>query len=105
MDKLMSQYTGADNDEFIKEIIEDFETNGAKTAANPDGKELTKFNGKRATRKFVGAALHLSEEQQDAWMDKYFEKAWDRYDVNKEDSIQEAMLPTYFKSLLGSFQV
>ena len=104
IDKMMSEYTGADNDEYINEVISDFTTKGTNTPGNPDGVELTKFNGERACRKFVGEALHLSEEQQDAWMNEYFNLAWSRYDVNKAGSIQEAMLPTFFRSLLGSFQ-
>ena len=62
IDKMMSEYTGADNDEYINEVMQDFTTKGANTPGNPDGMELTKFNGERATRKFIGGALHLSEE-------------------------------------------
>ena len=62
IDKIMSEYTGADNDEYINEIMSDFTTKGSTTLANPDGVELTKFNGERATRKFLNGALHLNEE-------------------------------------------
>merc|ERR1711862_755072 len=34
---LMDDYTGADNDEFMKEIVEDYGTKGEKSAGNPDG--------------------------------------------------------------------
>lgn len=50
---MMDDYTGADNDEFMHEILEDFGTKTAKTSGNPEGVELTKWNGERATRKFV----------------------------------------------------
>lgn len=34
---MMDDYTGADNDTFMKEILEDFATRGEKTAGNPEG--------------------------------------------------------------------
>ena len=37
-------------------------------------------------------------------MNKYFEKAWNRYDVNKVGSIQADMVPTYLRSTLGDFK-
>ena len=37
-------------------------------------------------------------------MAKYFEVAWNRYDVNKSGVIQESTLPIYFRSLLGDFK-
>ena len=101
---MMDDYTGADNDDFMHEIIEDFGTKDAKTPANPDGTVLTKWNGERATRKFVATALKLNEMQVEGWMNKYFEKAWNRYDVNKAGSIQADMVPTYLRSTLGDFK-
>ena len=56
---MMDDYTGADNDEFMKEILEDFGTRTTKTAGNPEGMELTKWNGERATRKFIETALKI----------------------------------------------
>ena len=50
-------YTTADADEYIKEIITDFCTKDDKTAANPGGFVLTKWNGERATRRFIKSAL------------------------------------------------
>ena len=57
---MMEDYTGADNDEFMHEILEDFGTKGPKTPSNPEGTQLTKWNGERATRKFVETALKKS---------------------------------------------
>ena len=101
---MMDDYTGADNDDFMNEIIEDFATKGKKTPGNPDGVELTKWNGERATRKFVETALRIEGSVLDGWMNKYFEKAWDRYDVNKAGFIQGSMVPTYLRSTLGDFK-
>jgi hypothetical protein len=101
---LMDDYTGEDNDEFMHEIIEDFGTKEAKSPANPDGTVLTKWNGERATRKFVQVALKLNDAALDGWMNKYFEKAWNRYDVNKAGTIQADMVPTYLRSTLGDFK-
>ena len=39
---MMDDYTGADNDDFMNEILEDFATRGKCSPANPDGVELTK---------------------------------------------------------------
>ena len=50
---MMDDYTGADNDDFMNEIVEDFATREKKTPGNPDGVVLTKWNGERATRQFV----------------------------------------------------
>ena len=101
---LMDDYTGEDNDEFMHEIIEDFGTKEAKSPANQDGTVLTKWNGERATRKFVQVALKLNDAALDGWMNKYFEKAWNRYDVNKAGTIQADMVPTYLRSTLGDFK-
>ena len=100
----MEQYTGADNDEFMHEIIEDYATTGNKTLANPTGVRLTKWNGERATRRFIETALKLNNEQVEQWMKTYFEVAWNRYDVNHAGYIQDSTLPTYFRSLLGDFK-
>lgn len=51
--QIFDEYTGADNDEFMKELVEDFGTKEKKTDANPGGIVLTKWNGERATRKFL----------------------------------------------------
>jgi len=104
IETIMESYTGEDNDEFMHELGEDFMTHGAKSGANPGGLELTKFNGERATRKFVGVAFKLDDDAVDGWMKKYFNQAWDRYDVNKSGAIQEGLLPTYFRSVLGDFK-
>ena len=56
---MMDEYTGADNDDFMKKIVEDFGTKQEKSLANPDGIVLTKFNGEPASRRFVEAALHI----------------------------------------------
>ena len=101
---MMDDYTGADNDEFMKEILEDFGTRTTKTVGNPDGMELTKWNGERATRKFIETALKIDGQVQDGWMAKYFDKAWDRYDVNKVGSIQGDMVATYLRSTLADFK-
>ena len=67
----MDDYTGADNDTFMTEMIEDYGTKGLKTPANPDGVQLTKWNGERATRKFVETALKIDGAVLDGWMAKY----------------------------------
>lgn len=100
----MDDYTGADNDTFMQEILEDYGTKGPKTAANPDGTYLTKWNGERATRKFVETALKIEGPVLEGWMNKYFEKAWARYDVNKADQLDGTMVATYLRSLLGDFK-
>ena len=87
IETIMESYTGEDNDEFMHELGEDFCTPGAKTGANPGGQELTRFNGERATRKFVHVAFKLEDEEVDQWMDKYFNQAWSRYDVNNSGAI------------------
>ena len=101
---MMDDYTGADNDTFMKEILEDFATRGEKTAGNPEGIQLTKWNGERATRKFVETALKIEGSVLDGWMNKYFEKAWNRYDVNKAGYLDGAMVATYLRSTLGDFK-
>ena len=107
-DDIFDNYTRYDGDEFMSELIQDFGTRGEKTGANPGGIELTKFNGERATRKFVATALKLkSDEQVESWMKENFESMWNKYDVNKEGKIQESLLPTYFRSCMadvGGFQ-
>ena len=50
---IFDDYTGADNDEFMKQLIEDYGTQDKKTQANPGGIVLTKYHGERATRRFV----------------------------------------------------
>merc|ERR1712167_253017 len=95
--------TGADNDEFMKELIEDFGTKDKKTDANPGGIVLTKFNGERATRRVVETALKVPDEKIDKWMKKNFKSAWEKYDVLCTGKIDESMIPTYFRSLLGDF--
>lgn len=101
---MMDDYTGADNDTFMTEMIEDYGTKGLKTPANPDGVQLTKWNGERATRKFVETALKIDGAVLDGWMAKYFEKAWDRYDVNKAGYLDGSMVATYLRSTLGDFK-
>ena len=88
----------------MNEIVEDFRTKTECTGSNPDGFELTKWNGERATRKFVQTALRLDDNATQGWMDKYFEKAWCRYDVNNSGAIQTNMVPTYLRSTLGDFK-
>ena len=56
---IMDSYTGADADDFVRDIIEDYGTKGTKTAGNPGGVVLTKFNGERATRRYVQTAHKL----------------------------------------------
>jgi hypothetical protein len=56
---MMDEYTGADNDDFMKKIVEDFSTKQEATDANPGGVVLTKFNGEPASRRFVEASLHI----------------------------------------------
>ena len=65
---MFEDYNGDDNDEFIKEMIEDFSTKEKPTLANPTGVVLTKFNAGRATRRFVESALKLSGKKLDKWM-------------------------------------
>ena len=86
-DQIMENYTGADNDDFMQEMIDSFCTKEEATSANPTGIRLTKFNAPNATRRFIQTALKLNPEQQDAWMSKYFEKAWHRYDVGNQGYI------------------
>ena len=72
----------------MKELVHDFGTRGEKTASNPSGVELTKFNGERATRKFVATALKLkTDDEVDKWMSQNFLTHWNKYDVNKEGKI------------------
>jgi len=101
--KYQDQYTGADNDEFMKELVEDYGTKDEQTLGNPTGTVLTKFNGERATRKFIHVALKVPEGGVDSWIDGNFCQAWSKYDVNDSGKIDEAMAPTYFRSLLGDF--
>ena len=100
---IFDDYTGADNDDFIHQMIEDFGTKACETAGNPTGIILNKFNGERATRRFIATALKLEGDKADKWMSKNFDAAWDRYDVNKKGQIEEGLVPTYFRSLLGDF--
>lgn len=103
VDTIFNDYNGADNDDFIHQMIEDFGVHSCVTEGNPGGIILNKFNGERATRRFIETALKLSSKRADAWMEKNFEAAWDKYDVNKTGQIDENMAPTYFRSLLGDF--
>jgi hypothetical protein len=100
---MMDEYTGADNDDFMKKIVEDFSTKQEATDANPGGVVLTKFNGEPASRRFVEASLHIDGEKLDKFMASEFPNAWKKYDVNNEGYIQEAVVPTYLRSLLGDF--
>jgi hypothetical protein len=36
-------------------------------------------------------------------MDCHFKNVWAKYDVNKKDEIDEGLVPTYLRSLLGDF--
>ena len=45
----------------MKELVEDFATKDKATDANPTGLVLTKFNGERATRRFIQTALKVPE--------------------------------------------
>jgi hypothetical protein len=103
LNTIMDEYTGADNDDFMKKIVEDFGTKQDKTAANPEGVVLTKFNGEPASRRFVEGALHIDGEKLDKFMAQEFDTAWKKYDVNSDGFIQEAVVPTYLRSLLGDF--
>jgi hypothetical protein len=100
---IMDEYTGSDNDDFMKRIIEDFGTKQDASLANPGGVVLTKFNGEPASRRFVEAALHIEGPKLDKFMANSFPEAWKKYDVNGEGYIQEAVVPTYLRSLLGDF--
>ena len=53
INQMFDDYNGDDNDEFMTEIIEDFRTKAKCSVGNPSGFEITKWNGERATRKFV----------------------------------------------------
>ena len=100
--KVMAEvYTAADADEYIKEVVEDYGTVEKRKDGNPSGVVLTKWNGERATRRYIQSALQLNtEEKVDKWMETKFDKAWGQYDVNKENKIEAGLLPLYFKSLL-----
>ena len=52
-------YTTVDADEYIKEIVEDYGTKDSKSPSNPDGIVLTKWNGNRATRRFIKSSLQI----------------------------------------------
>ena len=65
---MMDEYTGADNDDFMKRIIEDFGTKQEGSLANPGGTVLTKWNGEPASRRFVEAALHIDGSKLDKFM-------------------------------------
>jgi hypothetical protein len=103
VNKMFDDYTGADNDDFMHQIIEDFATKGQSTDGNPDGEILTRFNGERATKKFIATALKLEGEAQQQWMDRNFKHAWAKYDVNNTGFIDGGIVPTYLRSLLGDF--
>jgi len=62
---------------------------------------LTKYHGERATRRFVQVALKVPETKIDSWIKKNFKAAWAKYDVLCSGSIDENMIPIYFRSLLG----
>ena len=101
--KMFDEFTGADNDDFIHMIIEDYSTKGQETAGNPGGLVLTKFNGERATRRFIATALKLEGENAERWISQNFRNSWNHFDVNKSGFIEENMLPSYFRSLLGDY--
>ena len=103
VNKMFDDYTGADNDDFIHQMIEDYSTKGKTTDGNPTGLVLTKFNGERATRRFIATALKLEGANADKWMNQNFRAAWEHFDVNRQGSIEENMLPSYFRSLLGDY--
>ena len=100
---IFDDYTGADNDEFMKQLIEDYGTKEKKTLGNPKGIVLTKYHGERATRRFINVALKVPESKVESWIKKNFNEAWSKYDVLCNGTIDEAMIPTYFRSLLGDF--
>ena len=66
---MFDTYTGADNDNFMNEVLEDYATKDKPTAANPSGVVLTKFNGERATRRFVQTAHKIDGASLDKFMD------------------------------------
>ena len=100
---IFDDYTGADNDDFMKSLVEDYGIKEKATLGNPSGIVLTKFHGERATRRFISVALKVPEKKIEAWMKKNFEEAWKKYDVLCTGKIDEKMIPTYFRSLLGDF--
>ena len=65
---IMDEYTGADNDDFMKRIIDDFGIKQETSLANPGGIVLTKFNAEPASRRFVEAALHIDGQKLDKFM-------------------------------------
>lgn len=64
----MDEYTGADNDDFMKRIIDDYGIKQETSLANPSGIVLTKFNAEPASRRFVEAALHIDGAKLDKFM-------------------------------------
>lgn len=62
---------------------------------------MSKDKARRAGEIILEGAHKLSQQEVPAWMDKYFEKTWEKYDQNKEGYLRYEEAFTFMRALIG----
>jgi hypothetical protein len=91
------------DDTLMRSMYDTYATEGMNKDGTPNGQFwVTKANAKKAAGEIVGTHLLLSKDDEKAYVESVFPKAWDRYDVNEEGKIELDRMPIFLRHICGN---
>ena len=99
---ILSGYNGADEDEIMDKVINEYSTFALDSTLNKTSQKLlSKEKARRAGEVILEAAHKLKEDQVPAWMDAHFEDSWKAFDQNNEGWLRYEECHTFMRHLIG----
>ena len=99
---IVSGYHGADEDEIMTKVFNEFSQPEIDTYGNKSSQKLLlKDKAKRSAEVILEATHKLKEQEVPAWIARYFENSWNHFDQNNEGFIRIEEAHTFMRHLMG----
>ena len=95
------RFTGSGDDTLMRSVVEKYAVELKDKDGKPSGKFYCTPNGAHSiSLEVVETHMGLNGGEAINYLNEYFQKAWDHFDVNKDGYIEAERMPTFLRFLI-----
>jgi len=94
---------GSGDDQFMHSVLSNHAHEAATETGTPTGNfNMNKAGARHLAHEILDTHMGLKGEKAEKYLDEYFDKTWDHFDVNKEGKVEAARMPGFYRFLTGN---
>lgn len=98
-----SRFAADTDDIFMRSMIEQYALEQKNKDGTPSGKFwMDEAATRAASREVLETNCHISGKERDDWLNTYFTKAWNHFDVNRTGKVEVIKMPQFMRFLCSN---